>query len=75
MAAPYPLNRSERIVLRADLLRAEMNRAEMRVAHASRSVRCSGGQWSEYPPKHAGMDDGCRDDGTGCLCACHDRGA
>ncbi len=57
--------------LSRDALRQLIEETQKRVAAAVRSKRCSGYGWL-IPPRHAGAQDGCTDDGSACLCHCHD---
>lgn len=53
--------------------RRERYRVEalQRAARVGRSIKCGG--WDGIAiPRHADMPDGCRNDGTNCLCECHD---
>jgi hypothetical protein len=36
------------------------------------SLKCSGFAPYGEPPAHAGEPGGCKNDGSGCLCECHD---
>lgn len=50
-----------REVIREAIMSAAQQQAEV----AGRSLRCRQAQ-------HAGDQDGCRNDGTNCICFCHD---
>lgn len=59
--------------MRADRLRIAIARAELRAVALTRSLQCSGGESGQWPPRHRTDPDGCTNDGTSCLCECHDR--
>ncbi len=54
-----------------DRLRELVEETQKRVAAAVRSKRCSGYGWL-IEARHAGEVGGCTDDGSACLCHCHD---
>lgn len=62
----YPAGITARVAQRQEILRREVQTA-LRIG---RSLKCSG---YHYRAVHAGMEDGCANDGTTCLCACHDK--
>jgi len=65
----YSLVKSERQKLREHL---ELN-AMLRAKRLNRTEKCGGGSGNVFwVPRHAGDPDGCKNDGTGCLCECHD---
>lgn len=63
------LTRAEK---RAYYLEREAERGRRLGESLGRSIRCSGGYPSDWPIRHAGEIGGCRNDGTGCVCECHD---
>jgi hypothetical protein len=59
----YPLHRGERRALRRQHADRILERANAEAAISGASIKCRIGN-------HA--PGGCQNDGTGCLCACHD---
>jgi hypothetical protein len=68
---PYPRTAAERVEFR----RREETRNIEHLLRQLRDLGCSPKCSSEFGPRHAGSPDGCGNDGTGCLCWCHDRAA
>lgn len=68
----YPTTREGRVAARQELKDAIMAEARRKELIRGRSMKC-GGWDGRFPPKHAGTDDGCGNDGTTCVCECHDR--
>lgn len=67
-SAPYPLHTGERKALRVEFRSAAMARAELQARTMGRSLKCAAdNDWN-----HAGTPGGCTNDGTGCICECHD---
>jgi len=66
----YSLDPVERVAVRKQIRDEQIARAERDAATLGRSMKCRG--WDERPPRHAGSLDGCKNDGTGCICECHD---
>jgi hypothetical protein len=60
----YPSNKISRQKRRAAILRAELAAAHARAVATGRSIKC--GQLGNHAP------DGCQNDGSNCLCECHD---
>lgn len=59
----YPLDTESRLALRGQ----HIQRAISKSLHIGQSIRCSRND------HHRGDGDGCQNDGTGCLCWCHDQ--
>lgn len=56
----------------ADAIRAEgKRRIEKALGEAGRSMKCAGAG-GIATPRHADTDDGCANDGSTCICRCHD---
>ena len=68
----YPLAFKARQALRDEIHGRLTRSAERQAAATSRSMRCSG-ELAFGQPAHAGQPDGCKNDGTTCLCPCHDQ--
>lgn len=67
------LTNAERAARRQMYLERELERAHADAAIRERSIKCGGGgAWQHWPKLHAGTEDGCQNDGTTCLCECHD---
>jgi hypothetical protein len=64
----YSQVKAERQRLRKQL---EEN-ALARAYRLNRSHKCGGNGNAFWVPRHAGDPEGCKNDGTGCLCECHD---
>lgn len=64
-----PMTPAERKAKRARLRTNAIASAERWAAQANRSMKCGG---YYYPARHADAEDGCRSDGSTCLCECHD---
>lgn len=58
---PFPTDPEERAKVRADTIEEHTLWGARTGLRAGLSLRCGSG------------DHGCRNDGTGCLCLCHDR--
>lgn len=56
---------------RAEIRRALVADMERTIAAAGRSMRCRQG---DHLSIRDGQPDGCRNDGTNCVCECHDGG-
>lgn len=52
----------------------ELATARWTAHQRERSLKCAGGAGNSfYPVRHAGdPNDGCRNDGSTCICECHD---
>jgi hypothetical protein len=70
----YPMTIRERQAERKRLVDYVMDRARRDITIRGRSMKC-GGFDGVTEPRHAGTEDGCKNDGTGCLCECHDPGS
>lgn len=73
----FPHYLGERVAIRAQI----DERAKLDAMHKAnalgRSMKCAGYPEGGYGPpavkaRHAGDEDGCANDGTGCICDCHD---
>lgn len=70
----YPKDASDRQRMRAAARRELLKQAEAMATVYGRSINC--GNWpAPVVPHHAGELGGCANDGSGCLCECHDRGS
>lgn len=63
----HPLVAADRERRRQQILDEQILAARRIAARVGRSVKCG-----EYG-QHADQEGGCANDGTGCLCECHDR--
>lgn len=63
----YPLTHRARLALRAERYQAAVAQAAREAASLGRSPKCRS---VTRPAQHA---EGCANDGTTCLCACHDQ--
>ncbi len=63
----YPLDTAARVARRREILRV----AEARARLTARSSRCAAGDCARTDPKYGRV--GCANDGTNCICECHDR--
>lgn len=67
-----------RAARRAQIAKNAQDRADRTAKHEAatfgRSMKCHGWDLSA-PPRHAGTPDGCKNDGTSCICECHDQAA
>jgi hypothetical protein len=59
----YPRTVGDRAARRKRILDQEIHNARLRARSTETSYRCAIGDCAP---------DGCRNDGTGCLCECHD---
>lgn len=67
----WPVEPQRRAATRRDIRAQVMADAERRVREVGRTLKCYG--WGGMaPPQHAGEPGGCANDGTGCICECHD---
>jgi hypothetical protein len=63
------LSTEQRIRTRADIAKAITAKAQREVLQTGRSLKCGEG-------RHQGRyADGCRNDGSSCICSCHDERA
>jgi len=68
---PYSRNLAERQAERDRIRVYMLAQAELQIAKAARSPRCSGdANWGQT--EHSNDFGGCRNDGSTCLCECHD---
>jgi hypothetical protein len=67
-----PTTTSARAAKRKKLLDGELHAARIYGNSRNRSMKCRHDQAGFGLPRHAGEPDGCKNDGTGCLCECHD---
>lgn len=63
----YPAGVKARKAQRAEIDRRVHRQADAEAARLGRSLNCGEYGW------HAGQDGGCANDGSTCLCACHDK--
>ncbi len=69
----YSLEPRERAAQRKLIREDQIAKAERRALVLGRSIKC-GGWDGNHAPRHAGdPSDGCKNDGTSCICECHDR--
>lgn len=69
----WPLIQAERHQLRVDATARYLSGAEASALRYGRSLKCAPFDDPQYvQPKHADQPGGCANDGTGCLCPCHD---
>jgi hypothetical protein len=66
------LTTSQRAARRAQIRRECLAEAEVNAARRGRSMKCAGWAAVYGPPRHAGELGGCANDGTSCICECHD---
>ena len=64
----YPADVGDRARLREQRIREGRVRGEQTAQRIMRSLNCRN-RWEAYGDNH----EPCRNDGTGCLCTCHDR--
>jgi hypothetical protein len=62
----WPLTRAERAAERERIREAALAAARRDALRFARSIRCG------ERGHHADLPGGCANDGTGCLCECHD---
>lgn len=67
-ARQFPLHGTERRMMRGRIL----TRAITDALSGPLSMKCSGRGMPWSNTLHAGSEDGCRNDGSTCLCDCHD---
>lgn len=67
----YPMDADARMAERERIEAEAIGRARREAARLARSPKCAG--WLA-PLAHADDPDGCANDGTTCLCSCHDYG-
>lgn len=68
-----PLTTPERAARRQMYMDKELARAQADGESRGRSIKCGGGGGlNDWPKRHAGEPDGCTNNGSTCLCACHD---
>lgn len=66
---------TDRAARRAQIAENAQRRAASAAKHEAatygRTSKCHG--WNlTAPPRHAGTPDGCKNDGSSCICECHD---
>jgi hypothetical protein len=64
----YPADADERARLREQKIRDARRLGELEMQRLMRSLNCRT-RWEIYGDEH----EPCRNDGTACLCGCHDR--
>jgi hypothetical protein len=64
--AEYPMDRRARAAKRKEIRDAHLARAERIAAASGRSIKCG------HYQQHADQEGGCANDGSNCLCECHD---
>lgn len=71
MSDPYPASSAERRRIRDRKASEGAKQGRIKALGLVTSLKCSGfdGAW---PTHHASESDGCRNDGSTCLCECHD---
>ncbi|MEV2239493.1 hypothetical protein [Micromonospora sp. NPDC049891] len=72
VTSPFPLDSAGRARQRAEIRARLLAQAERDIAQNSRSMKCSGWGGAHWP-QHADVEGGCRNDGSTCICECHDR--
>lgn len=68
----YPLTTRERIVLRLRYLQDTVARANVEGRQVGLSIKCKYGHPPDGRLAHSTDPGGCTNDGTSCLCRCHD---
>lgn len=68
----YPTDRVGRVRRRAEIRVRTLAAAEQSARTMGRSIKCSGGAFEQWPKRHEGDPDGCANDGSNCICECHD---
>jgi len=68
----YPDSAAERAAIREGLRATLVAHAEREAAVQARSMKCNGWAGLSGTPLHRGDEDGCANDGRGCICRCHD---
>lgn len=66
------MSRAERTALRVRILAAQIREATDIAHEILRQSPCWPNRNALGANRHAGQPDGCTDDGSGCLCPCHD---
>lgn len=70
----FPASKSARTGERQRIRRQVNAEAERRYLERGRSAKCAGYGGLAYP-SHAGEVGGCANDGSTCICECHDQPA
>lgn len=70
MTQPYPSAPSERAEARQKIIDRVLDKARQEARELHRSLRCRAG---DHHRLHDGYRVGCANDGTTCICDCHDR--
>jgi hypothetical protein len=68
----YPADAAERALLREQLVREGRQRGEAQAQRRMRSLNC-GTRFEMYGAGDGDCGNPCRNDGSSCLCGCHDR--
>jgi hypothetical protein len=68
-----PVDIASRVALREDYLRAALLAVQVTANRQQRSMKCLGDLDVNGQGQHSWLPGGCANDGTGCLCFCHDR--
>jgi len=66
------MSRAERTALRVRILAAQIREATNIAHEILRQSQCWPDRNALGANRHAGQSDGCPDDGSSCLCPCHD---
>lgn len=65
-------SRAERARRREDSAERIRRRAEEDISRAGRSMKCAGTAMPFGERLHANTPNGCKNDGSSCICECHD---
>ena len=69
---PYPTTKTARQAIRDRNRQDLIDAAEREARMFGRSINC-GNSPGAFAARHAGESGGCRNDGSTCICECHDQ--
>ena len=69
---PFPLDTDARQTARDEIKADCLRRAEIEAGQTGRSMKCNG-YGNQFPRLHSDHPGGCANDGSGCVCECHDQ--
>jgi hypothetical protein len=66
------MSTADRVAARERILQGCLAEARDLAKRRGRSMKCGGWPAPGWPPRHADEPGGCANDGSGCICECHD---
>lgn len=70
--AEFPKSKAERDKIRDQIWADLLDQTEREFLNKNRSIKCGAPEGMFKGWRHASDPDGCKNDGSSCLCTCHD---